>query len=385
MNKKEPCPVYRKCGGCQLQNMDYPRQLSFKQNRCQKLLHEFGTVSPIIGMENPYHYRNKVQTAFQRNRSGRMISGIYQSSTDRVVEVKQCQTEDLASQKVIKTVAQLLKDFKLTVYDAKSRRGFIRHVLLRRGFMTGELMVVLVTGTPVFTAKKHFTAALLKAHPEITTIVQNIYQGGLPMILGSQEKLLYGPGYITDLLCGCRFRISARSFYQINPRQTALLYQTAMRLAELTPADRVLDAYCGIGTIGIVAAKQAGHVIGVESNHDAIKDAIVNARENKLKNTWFQAGDAGECITQMAKAREPIDLLFLDPPRQGASSEFLSSLLQLAPARAVYISCNPESLQRDLRQLTGRGRYTVKAMQPVDMFPFTNHVETVVLLTKRDS
>lgn len=384
MNTHTPCAVYRKCGGCQLQNMDYPRQLQWKQCRCEKLLGKFGKVLPIIGMSNPYHYRSKVQAAFQTDRGGRVISGVYQSATGRVVATKECQTEDRQAQKIIRTICKLMQSFKLTVFDPVAGRGFLRHVLIRRGFQTGEIMVVLVTGTPIFTAKKHFTAALLKAHPEITTILQNIHKGRLPMVLGAQEKILFGPGYIEDILCGCRFRISARSFYQINPVQTEVLYNKAMDFAGLSPKDQVLDAYCGIGTIGIVAAKSAGRVTGVEVNRDAVRDAIFNAKQNHLKNTWFQVADAGEFMTELSEAKEAVDVVFMDPPRVGADEAFLSALLKLSPKRVIYISCNPETLARDLKRLRGGG-YRVDEIQPVDMFPLTNHVETIVLLQRGNS
>ena len=207
-----PCPVYRKCGGCQLQNLEYPRQLVWKQDRCQKLLGRFGKVSPILGMECPYHYRNKVQAAFAYDkRRGRIISGVYQSSTHRIVPVDSCQTEDETADRIIVSVRGLLKDFKLQAYDENTGRGFLRHVLVKRGFATGQVMVVLVTGTPVFTAKKHFVAKLRELHPEITTILQNVNDKRTSLVLGEREKVLYGPGYIVDELCGCRFRKIGRA------------------------------------------------------------------------------------------------------------------------------------------------------------------------------
>ena len=383
LEQKKTCPVYRKCGGCQLQNLSYRRQLAWKQERCQKLLGEFGKIEPVLGMEWPYHYRNKVQAAFAWDkRGGRIISGVYQSSTHRIVPIDSCLTEDETAAAIIVSVRKLLKAFKLTAYDEVTRRGFLRHVLVKRGFATGEVMVVLVTGTPVFTAKKHFVAELLKLHPEITTVVQNINNQFTSMVLGQGEKVLYGPGYITDVLCGCRFRISPRSFYQINPLQTEVLYQKAMEFSGLTGKERVLDAYCGIGTIGIVAAKNgAAHVLGVEVNRDAIKDAIVNARENKIENIYFTCADAGDFMKAMAQEKERCDLVFLDPPRAGASEEFLAALCRLSPKRAVYISCNPETLARDLRFLTKKG-WRAQRIQPVDMFPHTQHVETVVLMSR---
>lgn len=378
-----PCPVYRKCGGCQLQNLTYSRQLVWKQDRCQKLLGKFGKVEPILGMDTPYHYRNKVQAAFAYDkRRGRLISGVYQSSTHRIVPIDACQTEDETADRIIVSIRKLLKDFKLTAYDEVTGRGFLRHVLVKRGFATGEVMVVLVTGTPVFTAKKHFVKALLELHPEITTILQNVNNRYTSMVLGEREKVLYGPGTITDVLCGCKFRISAKSFYQINPLQTEVLYNKAMEFAGLSGKEKVLDAYCGIGTIGLVAAKQgAGQVLGVEVNPDAVKDAIQNARENGVKNAYFTCGDAGEFLEEAALQGEKWDVVFLDPPRAGASRAFLTALCACGPQRVVYISCDPETLARDLGILQAN-HYKIEKIQPVDMFPHTQHIECVVRLTR---
>ena len=380
-----PCPVYRKCGGCQLQNLSYPRQLARKQDRCQKLLGKFGKVSPNLGMERPYHYRNKVQAAFAWDkRHGKLISGVYQSSTHRIVPIDSCQTEDETADRIIVSVRKLLKDFKLTAYDENTGRGFLRHVLVKRGFSTGEVMVVLVTGTPVFTAKKHFVKALLDLHPEITTILQNVNNRYTSMVLGDREKVLYGPGTITDVLCGCKFRISAKSFYQINPTQTEVLYNKAMEFAGLSGKEKVLDAYCGIGTIGLVASQRgAGQVLGVEVNPDAVKDAIQNAKENGVKNAYFTCGDAGEFLEEAALQGERWDVVFMDPPRAGASREFLTALCACGPKRVVYISCDPETLARDLGILKAN-HYQIEAIQPVDMFPHTQHIECVVRLSRKE-
>ena len=375
------CPVYKKCGGCQLQNMDYPAQLEWKQRLCVKLLGSFGQVEKIIGMDNPYHYRNKVQWAFSQDRNKKIISGVYQSSTHRIVPVESCMTEDEKADEIIVSVGKLMKAFKLAVYNEVTGRGFLRHVLVKRGFSTGEIMVVLVTGTPVFTAKNHFIRELLKLHPDITTVVMNVNDKFTSLVLGKNEKTLYGPGYIVDELCGLRFRISAKSFYQINPVQTHVLYNKAMEYAGLTGDETVIDAYCGIGTIGMVAAKHAGNVIGVEVNPDAVKDAISNARLNGMNNIRFYKADAGEFMVAMAEENEKCDVVFMDPPRAGSDENFLKSLCTLAPDRVVYISCNPETLGRNLKYLSSHG-YKVKKIQPVDMFPMTNHVECVVLLSK---
>ncbi len=378
---EDQCPLYKKCGGCQMQNLSYERQLQWKQALEVKLLGRFGRVGEIIGMDDPYHYRNKVQAAFGMTRGGKIISGVYQSGTHRIVSVDDCMIEDRAADKIIVTIRGMLRSFKLLPYNEDTGVGFLRHVLVRRGFATNEIMVVLVTGKAAFPAKKDFVAALLAKHPEITTIVQNVNDAKTSMVLGEREEVLYGPGKIEDVLCGCRFRISARSFYQINPVQTEVLYGKAVEYAGLTGKETVIDAYCGIGTIGLIAAKHAKSVIGVEVNTDAVKDAKVNAKANGLDNAQFFAGDAGEFMEDMARNGEHADVVFMDPPRAGSDRKFLSSVLTLAPDRIVYVSCNPETLARDLMFLVKNG-YKVRKIQPVDMFPHTHHVETVVLLSK---
>lgn len=379
--KGNGCPLYKKCGGCQLQNMTYEEQLSFKQAKCVKTLGSFGFVEKIIGMENPTHYRNKVQAAFGQTRSGKIISGVYQSKSHRIVLVDDCLLEDETADRIIVDIRKMLPGFKLLPYNEDTGRGFLRHVLVKRGFKTGEVMVVLVTGTPVFPRKNDFIRKLLSLHPEITTIVQSVNSTKTSLVLGKDETVLFGKGHIEDILCGNRFRISPKSFYQINPVQTEKLYNTAIDFANLTGKETVLDAYCGIGTIGITAAKMAKTVIGVELNPDAIRDAKQNARLNKKENLRFFTADAGEFMESMASENEKIDVVFMDPPRAGSDLKFLKSLVTLEPDRVVYISCNIETQARDLLFLVRNG-YKARKIQPVDMFPHTGHVETVVLLTQ---
>ena len=363
-------------------NLSYPEQLKFKQAKVVKLLGSFHRVNEIIGMDYPFHYRNKVQAAFGRTRGGEIISGVYQSSTHNIVKTEKCLIEDKKADKIILTIRKLVKDFKLTVYDERKGNGFLRHVLVKRGFATNEIMVVLVTGTGVFPSKNNFIKALLNVHPEITTIVQNINNKFTSMVLGEKETVLYGKGYIEDVLCGCTFRISPKSFYQINPIQTEILYGKAIDFAGLSGKEKIIDAYCGIGTIGIVASKNAGEVIGCELNPDAIKDAKINAKINEIENIKFVCADAGEFMLGMKEQGEKCDVLFMDPPRAGSDKRFLSCAVALSPEKIVYISCNPETQQRDLYYLIKNG-YKVKKVQPVDMFPYTAHVETVVLLSKK--
>lgn len=379
--KGNGCPHYKKCGGCQLQNMSYPEQLSFKQAKCIKTLGSFGRVDEIISMESPYHYRNKVQAAFGTARGGKIISGVYQSSSHNIVCVDNCMIEDETADKIIVDIRAMLSSFKLRPYDEDTGRGFLRHVLVKRGFNTGEVMVVLVTGSAAFPKKHDFIKELLKRHSEITTIIHNINPYHTSLILGERETVLYGSGYIEDVLCGKRFRISAKSFYQINPVQTEKLYSKAIEFAGLTGKETVLDAYCGIGTIGLVAADRARRVLGVELNEAAVRDAKINAQINRTDNIDFICADAGKFMQSAAKNHTRVDTVFMDPPRAGSDRAFLSSLLELKPKKIVYISCNVETQARDLIYLC-RDEYRVRKIQPVDMFPHTGHVETVVLLSR---
>ena len=274
-----------------------------------------------------------------------------------------------------------MKSFKIKTYDEDTGYGLFRHVLIRRGFKSGEIMVVLVLGSPILPSSNNFVKALRKEHPEITTVVLNINDRKTSMILGEREKVLYGKGFIRDELCGCTFRISPKSFYQVNPVQTEILYQKAIEFAHLTGKESVIDAYCGIGTIGLIASGHAKEVVGVELNKDAVKDAILNAKENQIRNVRFFQGDAGEFMEAMAAEGNSMDVLFMDPPRAGSDEKFMASAVKMGPEKIVYISCNPETLARDLKYLTGNGYQTVK-IQPVEMFAFTEHVETVVLLSR---
>ena len=376
------CPYAKKCGGCQYQGMDYAAQLKKKQKEMNKLLKDFGKPEPIIGMKDPLHYRNKVHAVFGRTRKGEIVSGTYEAGTHKIVNIDECMIEDEISQSIIRTIRGLLRSFKIRTYDEDTGYGLLRHVLVRRGFTTGQVMVVLVLSSPILPSKNNFVKALRKEHPEITTVVLNVNDKKTSMVLGERDIVLYGKGYIEDILCGCTFRISPQSFYQVNPVQTERLYQTAMDYAELTGKERVIDAYCGIGTIGMVAAKKACEVIGVELNRNAVKDARTNAKLNQIKNITFYEGDAGRFMVSMAEEGEKADVVFMDPPRSGSDEAFLSSVIRLAPKRIVYVSCGPDTLARDLKYLTKHG-YQVRKMQPVDMFGFTEHCEMVVQLVKK--
>lgn len=375
------CPVLNLCGGCQLLDMEYAKQLDFKQKQVEELLKGLCPVKPIIGMKDPFHYRNKVHAVFDRDKKGNIISGIYEENTHHVVPVEKCLIENQRADEIIGTIRGMLKSFKIRTYDEDTGFGLLRHVLIRKGFSTGEIMVVLVTASPVFPSKNNFVKALREKHPEITTIVQNINGRGTSMVLGDKEHVLYGKGYIVDELCGCRFRISSKSFYQVNSVQTEILYEKALSLSGLTGRELVVDAYCGIGTIGIIASKAAGKVIGVELNQDAVRDAVNNAKMNGIDNIRFYCNDAGRFLVNMAEQGEKADVVIMDPPRSGSTEEFMDAVGKLGAGKVVYVSCNPETLARDVRYMKKLGYRAVEAW-PVDMFPGTVHVETVCLLSK---
>lgn len=379
--KSSRCPYSRKCGGCQLIDVPYEKQLKDKEKTLKKLLGEFGKIEPIMGMENPDHYRNKVHAVFGMDGRKRPVAGVYEAKSHRVVDVEHCFLENEKATEIIRTIKSLLKSFKIKTYDEDSGYGLLRHVLIRTAKETGEIMVVLVLSSPILPSKNNFVKALRKEHPEITTVVLNVNDKATSMVLGEKEQVIYGKGYIEDILCGKRFKISPKSFYQVNPLQTEKLYRTALEFADLTGKETVLDAYCGTGTIGIIAADLAKRVIGVELNKDAVRDGVINAKINGVKNIEFYHKDAGQFMIQLAEQKEKIDVVLMDPPRAGSDEAFLNSVVRLRPNKVVYVSCNPETLARDLKYLTKNG-YQVKRMRGCDMFCHTEHVETVVLMSR---
>ena len=378
--KKRKCEFQKKCGGCSYINTQYEKQLSMKQEKLEKLLGTYGKVESIIGMTDPYYYRNKVHHVFDYDKKTGTISGVYQENTHHVINVEDCLIEDRKSQEIIDTIKKLCKSFKIKTFNEDTGFGLLRHVLVRRGFTSGEIMVVLVLSSQILPGKNNFVRALLSEHPEITTVVINVNNQKTSMVLGDFEKPIYGPGFIKDELCGNIFRISPKSFYQINPVQTEILYSKAIEFADLTGKETVLDAYCGIGTIGICAASKAKHVIGVELNADAVRDAKINARENHIENIEFFNADATKWISSYGSH---IDVVLMDPPRSGSTEKFIMTIAKLSPDKVVYVSCGPDTLARDLAIFENHG-YKVKRIQPVDMFPHTDHVETVALLSRKD-
>ena len=379
-----PCPIFDKCGGCQLQMFNYEGHLKYKYSNLIDLLGSFGKVENIEPMAEPYYYRHKTHASFSysMDRQKRIVAGIYEENTHKVVETENCLIQDQRANEIIKSVKTLMPKFRMLAYDEDQKTGFLRHLLIRTAYASKEVMVVIVGGTPIFPQKKNFTKALMASHPEITTVVFNINPSKTSMILGQREEILAGKGYLEDTLCGYKFKISPKAFYQVNPEQTEKLYNKAIEFAELTGNERVLDAYSGIGTIGMVASSKAKEVVSVEYNKDAVKDAIRSARENKVENIYFYQADATEFITSVAAEGAKFDVIFMDPPRHGSTPEFIKAIGKLKPKRIVYVSCGPEALKRDLELLVKQG-YKVDKIKPFDMFPWTDHVETVCLLTRK--
>ncbi|MBR2045121.1 MAG: 23S rRNA (uracil(1939)-C(5))-methyltransferase RlmD [Agathobacter sp.] len=375
------CPYAKKCGGCDYQGMDYKKQLETKEENVKKLLRDFVKVSPIVGMENPYHYRHKVHAVFDCVARGQVVAGVYKKNSHDVVDIESCQIEDQEADAIIREVKGLLKSFKIKTYDEDTGYGLLRHVLVRKGYHTGQIMVVLVLSSPILPSKNNFVKALRKNHPNISTVVINVNDKKTSMVLGERNITVYGKGFIEDELCGCTFRISPNSFYQVNPAQTELLYEKAIQCAKLTGKEKVIDAYCGTGTIGIIASKHAKEVLGVELNKDAIRDAITNAKRNERKNIRFVNDDAGKYMVSLAEEDEKVDVVIMDPPRSGSDEAFLSSVVKLSPKRVVYVSCGPDTLARDLKYLVKKG-YKVEEATPFDLFPMTAHTEVVVALSR---
>lgn len=375
----------KKCGGCPMLGLDYAEQLKQKEAAVRKLVGKYGPVAPIRGAEIPCHYRNKVISTFAAGPGGKLVSGIYAAGTHKVLPVESCLLQDEVLDTVMQAVRAAASACRYQPYNEDKGTGLLRHCLLRRGVVSGQVMVVVVTAQPVLPGAKNFVRALLaeaeKRHVPVTTVVQNYNPRRTSVVLGEEEKVLYGKGFILDTLCGKTYALSPRSFYQINHDQTEVLYGLAVEAARLTGKEVVLDAYCGIGTIGLTASGRAKQVVGVELNRDAVRDAIGNARHNDVKNARFFAADATQWITEAAAAGQRADVIFMDPPREGSTPQFIESVARMAPKRVVYVSCNPETMARDLALLTAKG-YRAEGFTPVDLFPQTAHCETVCLLSK---
>ena len=373
------CENYeKKCGGCPLLTLPYPEQVAKKQARVSTLLGHYAPVEPLRAMQEPWHYRNKAIATFAMQR-GKLVLGLYAEGSHRVLPGCQCLLQSEVLNRTLSAVLDAARACRWVAYDEDRGTGLVRHAVLRTS-REGKVLVTLVTARPELPGSRNFCTALRKAAPWVVGIVQNINPTQTSAVLGNREKTLFGRDFVADTLCGLQFAISSRSFYQVNPVQTEVLYQTALELAALTGKETVLDAYCGIGTIGLCAAARAGRVIGVERNPAAARDAAANARRNRIANAEFVCADATEWMMQQADKLRP-DVIFLDPPRAGSTPECIAAVAKMNPRRVIYVSCDPETLARDI-VLFGRNGYRARRCLPVDLFPHTKHVETVCLLSK---
>lgn len=374
------CENYdKKCGGCPLLALPYPEQTAKKQARVSTLLGHYVPVEPLRAMQEPWHYRNKAIATFAMQR-GKLVLGLYAEGSHRVLPGCDCLLQNKALNQTLAAILDAARACRWTAYDEDRGTGLVRHAVLRAS-RDGKVLVTIATARPELPGSRNFCSALHKAAPQVVGIVQNINPTQTSAVLGNREKTLFGRDFVADTLCGLQFAISSRSFYQVNPVQTEVLYRTALELAALTGKETVIDAYCGIGTIGLCAAAKAAQVIGVERNPAAARDAAANARRNHIPNAAFVCADATEWMMQQADKLHP-DVIFLDPPRAGSTPECIAAVAKMAPKRVVYVSCDPETLARDV-VLFGRSGYRARRCIPVDLFPHTKHVETVCLLTRQ--
>ena len=373
------CSVISRCGGCQLSHMSYQKECEFKTEKIRKLFPNY-EVYPILGASQTEHYRNKTIASFARGPKGKIIAGQYETGTHHVVSSSNCIYQSELANRIIKTCCTLMEKLKITPYDEDSRRGYLRHVLIRTS-TKNEALVCLVSSQADFPERKKFIHELKKAHPEILTIATNVNTRSSSAVLGDKELIGFGEGWIEDVLCNKRFRISSSTFYQIHHDQTEVLYSKAIELADLKGTERILDAYCGIGTISMIVTNHIKEAIGVEINKTSVRNAISNAKLNDIQNCRYLAEDCTQYMLKAAQNKEKFDVVFMDPAREGSTPEFLNALSKLNPKKIVYISCNPETQKRDAAVLKKQG-YKIQTIQPVDMFPRTVHVENIILFTR---
>lgn len=376
------CKCATSCGGCSFQNLDYKKELEYKKKVAINTLNKIGKINikdaPIYGMEEPIYYRNKIQVPFGYDKQHRLVYGFYKMKSHDIVPISKCMIEDKDHEKILFNLYRLMKELNIKAYDEDKQTGDIRHCLIRVGKVSKQVMVCLVVTNSRFKSKNTLSKALIKACPNITTLVLNINNRKTNVILGEKEEILYGKGYIEDTLLGVNFRISPKSFYQINHDQCEVLYNLAFEEAKLSKEDTILDAYCGIGTIGLTAANKVKKVIGVEIVKDAIKDAKLNAKLNNINNTEYLCMDAADFMFN-----NEFDCVFVDPPRKGLDDKFIKSLIKSSPKKIIYISCDVGTLARDLTIL--KEFYNIKSVNFVDMFPRTYHIETVCALSLKKS
>lgn len=385
---KPKCDIYNKCGGCSLLHIKYLEQLNIKTYFVENLFFEtfnkYYKVNPTLGMKEPWNYRNKNQIVFRNVKGGksRIASGFYEANSHRLVEYETCLVQDELSDKIVGIIKELMIKMRYNAFDEDKGNGLIRHVLIKRSSSTKEVMVVIVTGSEIFPGCQNFVKALTSRCKDITTIIQNVNNRKTSAVLGDKEKVLYGKGFITDILLGKKFKISSKSFYQINSQQCEVLYTKALELANLSKNDILFDAYSGVGTIGLIASDKVAKVISVELVKDAVQDAIFNAKMNNIKNVHFFCDDASNFMKNMAVKKEKVDVLIMDPPRKGSDERFLNAAVKLAPKKIIYISCDPRTQVIDLKHLLNNN-YQITVIQPVDMFPHTGHIENIVCLIRK--
>jgi 23S rRNA (uracil1939-C5)-methyltransferase len=374
------CVYYDACGGCNLMHLSYAKQLEYKQQKVKNLLHKFARVdvdvNPTIGMENPYNFRNKIQVPVRLNNEGEIITGFFKENSHDIIDIDGCLIEDNRARPLLNAVKESMRIFNILPFDEFDFFGIVRHIVIKTSLHFDEIMLVLVTTQLDFENKKGFIENILKECPQITTIIQNVNSERTNVILGKKEIVIYGPGYIQDSILDMKFLISSLSFYQTNPIQTEKLYSVALKEAKLKSSNVVLDAYSGIGTIGICASTKVQNVTCVEIISSAITDSKNNAKLNNIKNINFIKAD---CTDFIINNDVHFDVVFLDPPRKGSTPEFLNALKEIGPAKIIYISCNPVTLSRDLTFLLDK--YEISSITPVDMFPQSAHVETVISLS----
>lgn len=380
MNK---CPIFKRCGGCQYLDRSYEETIEMKRNLVKSELDKQAIKVPldqVVLAASPYAYRNKMQITF-KSQSGKTTCGFYEENSHKVVDLDVCLMHSEMQNEIAKALKQLVIDLRLKPYDEDRQTGLIRHAIIRESKKNKQCMVTIVTATEIFPARSEFVKRLKEQFKSISTIIQNINPRKTSIILGEKERILFGPGYIEDELCGLRFKILSKSFFQINPEQTEKLYMIAKQYAQLQPNDVLLDAYSGVGTIGMLLSSNAKQVVCVESNKDAHRAAIENAKNNHITNMRFINEDATLFMKQLASEGSTFDVLVLDPPRSGATIEFIQNAIACQPKRIVYVSCNPETLARDLKLF--QSHYKIETYSIVDMFCWTKHVETVVSLSRK--
>ena len=378
-----PCPIYKQCGGCQLQHLSYEGQLRAKEKMVRELMTRIGkleevNVLPVLGMNEPWNYRNKAQVPVGEMEGG-LVAGFYAKRSHEIINMEECLIQFTENDEMIRLVKGICEKHGVKAYNEKQHKGTLRHIMVRTGQVTGELMIVLVTRTPDMPNRRKIIEEIVEAVPNITSIIQNVNTKRTNVILGDQTITLWGADVISDYIGDIKFEISPRSFYQVNPVQTKVLYDKTLEYADLSGNETVIDAYCGIGTISLFLAKKAKKVYGVEIVPEAIEDARKNAALNEIMNVEFEVGEAETVIPNWYKQGIIADTLVVDPPRKGCDENLLKTIAAMKPKKVVYVSCNPATLARDLRYLEDNGYKTVE-VQPVDMFPQTMHVESVAKL-----